>query len=238
MKFSFLFITLSLISYRCSCCMTCNLQLRREIVNSTFFPNLFTMLSAFIVLALIVILLVYLSNKKHIKLANSNLSGFVLNPVPLKTTAVVLGIGIGGFIDGILFHQILQWHEMISNKIPPVTLLAKSVNMFWDGLFHAFNLVVVIIGIGLLWKLLKRNDIDKSGNLFFGGLLWGWGLFNIVEGVINHHILKLHFVRDYTTQTEVWNYGFLLTSALISFSGYCIALKLPTSKLPTNFNTK
>lgn len=85
-------------------------------------------------------------------------------PVPLSLAATITGIGMGGFVDGIFLHQILQVHEMLSNKISALDYIGKSVNMFWDGIFHAFCFIVVLIGIILLWKLLKRKDVDHSGN--------------------------------------------------------------------------
>ena len=230
MKKVFGLIIFSFLSYEGICCVTCNRQLQEKIYDSTFYPNLFTMLSAFIILAIIVMLLTYLSNKKHAKLLNANISSDILNPVPLTTAAMVLGIGIGGFIDGIVFHQILQWHEMISSKMPPITLEAKSVNMFWDGIFHTFNLLVVITGMLLFWKLLRHKDIDKSGSLLIGGLLMGWGLFNIVEGVIDHQLLKLHNVRDVSNNIEIWNFGFLLISGIIFALGYYLVYRKPSKK--------
>jgi len=177
-------------------CITCNKEIQEAIWKDSFAPNLFTMLSAFIVLGIVVAILSYMTAKRH----RANVSKYptkqILTPVPLTTTAMILGIGAGGFIDGIVLHQILQWHEMLSNKMPPTTLVAKSVNMFWDGIFHAYTLIVTIIGIGLLWKLLWRKDIDRSGNLLIGGMLLGWGIFNIVEGIIDHHLLKLHNVKE------------------------------------------
>ena len=208
------------IQYQAFCCITCNPQIQQEIYDSTFFPNLLTMLSAFIVLAIIVVYLAYLSNKRHQRFVSENAE--ILNPRPLTTASMVLGIGVGGFIDGIILHQIFQWHEMISNKMPPITVVAKSVNMFWDGIFHFFTLIVVMIGVTLLWKLLKRKDIDKSGKLLVGGLLLGWGLFNIVEGIIDHHLLKLHNVREISTQIDFWNYSFLAISIIILFIGYML----------------
>ena len=225
MKRLVVLIGISLLSFEGICCTTCNQQLKQKIYDSTFFPNLFTMLSAFIVLTIIVVLLSYLSNKKHARFLVANSASVLLNPTPLITAAMILGIGIGGFIDGIIFHQILQWHEMISNKIPPITIDAKSVNMFWDGIFHAFNLIVVITGILLLWKSSKRKDIDKSGNLLIGGLFSGWGLFNIVEGVIDHHLLKLHNVREITGNIDIWNYGFLFFSVILLIAGYFLTAK-------------
>ena len=43
---------------------------------------------------------------------------------PLVTAGILLGIGLGGFVDGIVFHQILQWHNMLSARIPPVDLVS------------------------------------------------------------------------------------------------------------------
>lgn len=206
-------------------CTTCDRALQEKLYDSTFLPNLFIMLSAFLVLALLVGLLSYLSTKSYRTRLAANPDSMLLNPVPLATAATVLGIGIGGFIDGIVLHQILQWHEMISNKLPPVTLEAKSINMFWDGIFHAFTLLVVVVGIVLQWKLLFRKNINRSGKLLTGGLLIGWGLFNLVEGIIDHHLLKLHHVREITEDVELWNYGFLGFSVLLLLLGFAMVKK-------------
>ena len=57
----------------------------------------------------------------------------------LIAAATLLGIGLGGFADGILLHQILQWHNMLSSRVAPTDLIAMKYNMVWDGLFHAFT---------------------------------------------------------------------------------------------------
>lgn len=203
-------------------CITCNRQIQEAIWDSTFLPNLVSMLSAFIVLGAIVAILSAMTAKHHKAYTARHADRQHLSPVPLTTSSIVLGIGLGGFIDGIVLHQILQWHEMISNKMPPTTVVAKSVNMFWDGIFHAFSFIVVVIGIILLWKMLWRRDIDRSGNLLGGGLLLGWGLFNIVEGVIDHHLLKLHNVREITDNVAAWNWGLLGISVVMLLIGYSL----------------
>jgi uncharacterized membrane protein len=209
--------------YQSYACVTCNKQIQETLFDSTFYPNLFIMLSAFIVLGILVALLAFITTRKHRIRSAAHPHAPVPNPVPLTSAATVLGIGIGGFIDGIVLHQILQWHEMLSNKLPPDTLVAKSVNMFWDGIFHAFTLLVVITGIVLLWRLLFRKSISYSGNLLAGGLLLGWGLFNLVEGIIDHHLLKLHNVREITAHVDAWNYGFLGLSVLMIIGGFSLA---------------
>ena len=201
-------------------CITCNKQVRDGIYNSTFFPNLLTMLSAFIVLTVAVAILSAVTARKHQSRLEKNAD--LLTPVPLTTASMVLGIGLGGFLDGIILHQILQWHEMLSFRIPTTDIVGKSVNMFWDGIFHSFCLVVVLIGVILMWKLLRRKDIDHSGRLLSGGLLLGWGLFNVIEGMIDHHILKLHNVFELAAHHGPANYIFLGISVILIIAGFAL----------------
>ena len=200
-------------------CISCNKQVRNELYGTSFLPNLLTIISGFLVLILIVLLFVYLSNKKFKKHSLLFPAQGILNPVPLSTASVIIGIGLGGFVDGILFHQILQLHGMISNKLSILTYVGKAVNMFWDGIFHTTTFLAVLIGIILLVKQLKRKDINPSPKLAMGGALSGWGIFNIVEGIIHHHILDLHNVNEFTLNTDIWNYSFLLSGFIFLFIG-------------------
>lgn len=203
-------------------CITCNKQIQDGIWNSAFYPNLLTMLSAFIVLAIFVAILSAITTHRHRTRASANPNERLLSPVPLTTASMVLGIGLGGFSDGIVLHQILQWHEMLSNKIPSTEYVGKSVNMFWDGIFHFFCLIVCLIGVILLWRLLKRKDVQTSGRLLSGGLLLGWGLFNIVEGIIDHHILELHYVMQFSANPDTGNFIFLGASLFMLIVGYAL----------------
>lgn len=223
--------TLFLVTQQASACPSCNPQIREAIYDSRFYPNLLTMLSAFIVLGAVVAGLSAMATNRYKASVKSSPNRQLLTPVPLLTTAVILGIGIGGFIDGIVLHQILQWHEMLSAKLPPATYVAKSVNMFWDGIFHAFTLLVTVVGIVQLWTLLYRKDIDRSGYLFSGGILMGWGIFNIIEGVIDHHLLKLHNVREVTDNPEAWNVGFLALSVILLIAGFILTQRRKTTGL-------
>ncbi|MGV3508551.1 MAG: DUF2243 domain-containing protein [Sphingobacteriaceae bacterium] len=202
-------------------CTSCNPALQKAIFDSTFYPNLLMMLSAFLALAVIVILLSVLATRRERRKYKDS----KITIVPFVSAATILGIGIGGFIDGIVFHQILQWHEMLSNKIPPVTLLNKSVNMFWDGIFHAFCLIIVISGVYLLVNLFERKDVIITKSAFTGGLLLGWGIFNMVEGIIDHHILMLHNVKEVSENVLVWNYSFLAFSVILIIAGNLLIRK-------------
>ena len=44
-----------------------------------------------------------------------------------KSAGILLGVGLGGFFDGIVLHQLLQWHHMITNiRFAPVPRESKS----------------------------------------------------------------------------------------------------------------
>jgi len=221
----YLLLFLLFIQYNSFACPSCNKELNDGIYNDSYYSNIFITLSAFIVLGVILILLVFLSSRNYQASIKANPDSKNRTPIPLVSTAMILGIGLGGFIDGIVLHQILQWHEMLSNKISAADFIGKSINMYWDGIFHAFCFAVVLTGTVLLWKLLGREDIDRSGKLLSGGLLAGWGLFNVVEGIINHHILKLHNVQEVSLQHDLGNYLFLLVSFFMMLSGYVLIKK-------------
>lgn len=103
---------------------------------------------------------------------------------------------MGGFADGILFHQVLQIHGMLSAMLPRTSLLNEEINMFWDGIFHAVTWLATAADIGLLWRSARRTKVTLPTSAFGGSLLIGWGLFNLVEGSVNHVLLGLHHVVE------------------------------------------
>lgn len=144
----------------------------------------------------------------------------------LHAAGLAIGIGMGGFVDGILFHQIFQFHNMLSAKIPTDNLVGAKVNMVWDGLFHILVWIATAIGIWLLWKALTRRHAIMSGKALVGSMLMGWGFFNVIEGVINHHILNLHHVYE-LMGLSIWDYAFLIWGALMILGGVLLRLRNP-----------
>ncbi|GAA4359405.1 DUF2243 domain-containing protein [Hymenobacter saemangeumensis] len=145
-----------------------------------------------------------------------------LTRTPLIAAGILIGAGMGGFVDGIVLHQILQWHNMLSNQLPPDTLVNAKVNMYWDGMFHAAVWVMTALGLRLLWAAVTRPDVPRSGRTFSGALLLGWALFNLVEGIIDHQLLKLHNVREYAPDPQPWNLGFLGLGVLLLLAGWAL----------------
>jgi uncharacterized membrane protein len=143
---------------------------------------------------------------------------------PLISAGTLLGIGLGGFLDGIAFHQLLQLHNMLSARFPVSGVDAQTlavnleINMFWDGLFHAFCWAVTALGLGLLWHTVRRPDVLLSTRTFVGSLALGWGIFNLVEGILNHHILHIHHVTE-TANHLLWDLAFLGSGLLLLLIG-------------------
>lgn len=139
----------------------------------------------------------------------------------LIAAGTLLGIGLGGFIDGIVFHQILQWHHMLSAVVVPVDLATLKFNLIWDGLSHAFNWTITVLGIALLWRAGQDPRVPWSTPTFLGSLCLGWGLFNVVEGFIDHQLLALHHVHPGVDELA-WDMGFLLFGALLVVLGWTL----------------
>lgn len=147
------------------------------------------------------------------------------------TGGLVLGVGLGGFIDGIALHQIAQWHNMGSAVLPPTTMDAMMQNMRWDGYFHAATWVITILGIVLLWREGQRGTAPATLRVLFGQMILGWGLFNLVEGLIDHHLLDLHHVRDVPMHVPAYDWIFLAVGGMLMIA-LGVALSRPARARP------
>ncbi len=150
------------------------------------------------------------------KLEQRNRSGL------LVTAGILIGAGLlGGFIDGILLHEILQCHHMITSVRPQTNLSDFEANTLGDGLFELGSWIVTVIGIALLWRAGKRTDEPWSSKIFGGSLLIGAGLFDVIEGLIDHQILGIHHVKPGPNQLT-WDIGFLAFGAVLALIGWIL----------------
>lgn len=141
----------------------------------------------------------------------------------MRIPAVLLGLGLGGFVDGIVAHQILMWHHMLSSWYPPVDPENLRLNMLGDGLFHLLCLIFVVLGVGLL-----NRDGALRPRALWGGVLAGWGVFNLVEGTIDHLILGVHHVRPGPDELA-YDLGFLVLGAALLAIGTLISRSVRTA---------
>jgi uncharacterized membrane protein len=124
---------------------------------------------------------------------------------------VALGVGIGGSFDGIVFHQLLQWHHVVMTG-------PLSRQILTDGLFHTFAVGALLLGAYLLWQAhsLGRLLDDRTMQ---GSVLIGAGTFNLTEGLVNHHILQLHHVKPGGPDQLSWDLLFLAAGAVLVLWG-------------------
>jgi uncharacterized membrane protein len=140
---------------------------------------------------------------------------------PSKLPSILYGVGLGGFVDGIVLHQLLQWHHMVSD-VPsraPTTVAGLEANTVADGVFHLGTWLVVLAASLVTVHQWREGRLAPSWTFHVGGLLLGWGLFNLVEGVVNHLVLGVHHVRDDLGGPLVWDVGFLVLGGLLVVVG-------------------
>ncbi|MGA5036659.1 DUF2243 domain-containing protein [Streptomyces capoamus] len=149
-------------------------------------------------------------------------------PASLQLPGLLLGVGLGGFLDGILLHQLLQWHHMLSSTnhdrigvryYDPHTVSGLEMNTVWDGVFHTVCWLTVLGGLAVLYGRVTagRRQVWAS-RVLWGWILAGWGLFNLVEGLLDHQILGIHHVHGGPYQVW-WDIAFLVLGALLVAGG-------------------
>ena len=141
---------------------------------------------------------------------------------PITLAGILLGLGFGGFFDGILLHQILQWHHMLTSTgdYPATTVAGLQVNSLADGLFHTLTFVAALVGLFLVWGAVRKGSV-LAGRHLVGLMLAGWGLFNVVEGVVDHQILGIHHVNP--DNIVLWDTLFLVLGAVLLVGGLALA---------------
>lgn len=146
---------------------------------------------------------------------------------------ILLGLGLGGFFDGIVLHQILQWHHMATSAGYPTDSLENlKFNTMLDGLFHAGTYVFTASGLIILWITARKPHFHRSAAILFATILIGFGLFNLIEGVVDHQLLGLHHVNE-TVRRELWIYwdmGFLVWGAAMLLTGLALLRSSTSSR--------
>ncbi|MBK3800345.1 DUF2243 domain-containing protein [Azospirillum brasilense] len=131
-------------------------------------------------------------------------------PSPARATAgfpwagYLLGFALGGFFDGILLHQVLQWHHLLS-AVESSAVQDIRVQILADGLFHAAMYVVAAVGLWLLWRSRRRFAEPGADRLLFANALIGFGVWHILDGVLSHWILGIHRIRMDSANPLLWD---------------------------------
>ena len=100
--------------------------------------------------------------------------------------AVTLGLALGGFFDGVLLHQILQWHHLFSLVLGMDDL---RMQILWDGYLHAAMYAIGLIGLAAVWRHRAVISEDPRRRLW-AMLPVGFGLWHAIDAVLSHLVLK------------------------------------------------
>ena len=138
------------------------------------------------------------------------------------TSGLLLGLGLGGFVDGIVLHQILQWHHLVSAEAPTDTVEGLEINTLADGFFHLATLLLVVAGTFTMLTAWQRGRPAPNWSFHLGLVLAGWGVFNVLDGLVNHHLLGLHHIRDDLGGPLSWDIGFLVFGVALIAGGWAL----------------
>ncbi|WP_234828130.1 DUF2243 domain-containing protein [Sinorhizobium fredii] len=138
-----------------------------------------------------------------------------------------LGVSIGGFFDGILLHQILQWHHLLSGLASRAADLRLQVMA--DGIFHLAMYVLLLVGLGLLWR--QRRDPEMSEFTVGTAMAWtlmGFGAWHVLDAVLSHWLLGLHRVKMDSPNPLFWD---LLWFAVFGIGPLLLGWRFPKGPL-------
>lgn len=125
----------------------------------------------------------------------------------LRWAGFLIGVALGGFLDGILLHQVLQWHSLLSGLDDP-TYQDLRFRMLADGLFHAAMYGIGLIGLGMLLMARRELAAEGSGRATVAALLMGFGCWHLLDAVPNHWVLGLHHIREDSPNWLAWDMAF------------------------------
>jgi uncharacterized membrane protein len=131
--------------------------------------------------------------------------------------ALLVGVGLGGLLDGVVLHQVLRWHHFVSAKTTDETVAGLEENTLADGLFHFATIIVLAAAIALV----AQRGLGTRALLGFA--LVGWGFFNITDQLLFHLALELHHIRDDTANVEFYDWGFFGFGVAIVALGMVVA---------------
>lgn len=128
---------------------------------------------------------------------------------PWTVWCMVLGFALGGVFDGILLHQILQWHHLLS------AIEGQShLQVLWDGYFHGAMYILTIVALWGLWRA-HRTARDANGRLPAGALLIGFGAWHVADAVLAHWVLGLHHIGMDSDNPLLWDLIWLAAFGLV-----------------------
>ena len=146
----------------------------------------------------------------------------------LGRSGLLIGFALGGFFDGVLLHQILQWHHLLS--------LVDGVRdqVLFDGLFHLLMYVLAVAGLALLLRHRAMLAENAAGGRLLAAPLLGFGLWHVTDALLSHWLLGIHRIRVDSSDPLMWD---LLWLGLFGLVPIALAYRLGRSAGPGSRST-
>ncbi len=125
----------------------------------------------------------------------------------------LIGFALGGFFDGILLHQILQWHHLLSG-IEAEALRDLRAQVLADGLFHALMYLVAAAGLWMLYCSRKELTGARADRNLVADILIGFGVWHVIDAVLSHWLTGIHRIRMDVPEPILWDLGWLAVFGL------------------------
>lgn len=122
----------------------------------------------------------------------------------LGRAAVLLGVALGGFFDGILLHQILQWHHLLSD-VEAAAVRDLRVQLLADGLFHLLMYLIAALALWQLWRHRIALQRRAAAIALGGGVLLGFGLWHVLDAILSHWLTGIHRVKGDAAEPLLWD---------------------------------
>lgn len=125
---------------------------------------------------------------------------------------------MSGFFDGILLHQVLQWHHLLS-LVPGEPFGDPRVQVYADGMFHALMYGLMLVGLWFLWRgrgAIARPRVAKGIAVAF---IAGFGAWNVADVALFHWVLHLHNIRLDVPDPLAWDIGWLAAFGITPLLG-------------------
>lgn len=128
--------------------------------------------------------------------------------VALRAPGLLLGVALGGFFDGILLHQILQWHHLLSDA-DWARGGGLALQLLADGAFHGLMYVLALVALAWLWARRRAFGGPAAGAFLVAWLLIGFGAWHVADALLSHWLLGIHRVRSDVGNPLIWDLGWL-----------------------------
>ena len=125
--------------------------------------------------------------------------------------AFILGFALSAFFDGILLHQVLQWHHLLS-LVQGEAFRDMRVQILADGIFHLASYFLAAAGTLLLWRSRRTASPDR---IILAWAIFGFAAWQFVDVIVVHWAIGLHRVRVDVPDPLPWDIGWLVAFGIL-----------------------